>query len=430
MGAVSARQANKLAEVLRRRKPACLFRNEGVVGEHLNDFTPPVARSIAAAFGVWLRQACGKQNPPPAVAIGSDGRPVTAEMMTFLSDGLRWAGCDVVDLGDSTAGCVAFAISHLDLNGGLLLGQPDGRLQSIGLKLWHDGCRPVSADQLEAIRRIVHSGPDRPTRKYAKLRRWPAKDSYLEDQSGLYHGLRPLRFVAIGSCPAATDFLAVLTRPTACEISYCQKPSFDCEPGEHLAGQSASDEGAADTRLFQQVLADRADFAIRIDDDGERCQLFDETGRAVDGARLLLLVTKHVILRRTARTGHGGASVKPSSEPTGDGLVDPTTQEAATDASSFGTVVVDNKTPTDVIRHLRAAGVHAVSSLSRRYEMYQAIQQHKASFGGGPDGRFWYRGDGGYLSADALVTVTHLLRILSRSDRRLSEVLDAEAAID
>jgi hypothetical protein len=60
--------------------------------------------------------------------------------------------------------------------------------------------------------------------------------------------------------------------------------------------------------------------------------------------------------------------------------------------------------------------------------MFRAMHRHEALFGGGPGGRFWHAHEG-FAAADALVTLTLLLGILSRSDRAASEVLDAEAPL-
>jgi phosphomannomutase len=59
------------------------------------------------------------------------------------------------------------------------------------------------------------------------------------------------------------------------------------------------------------------------------------------------------------------------------------------------------------------------------------MRQHGAILGGGPSGRFWHTGyAAGLPLPDALMTVTLLLELLSRTDDPLSAVLDREAAIE
>jgi hypothetical protein len=52
--------------------------------------------------------------------------------------------------------------------------------------------------------------------------------------------------------------------------------------------------------------------------------------------------------------------------------------------------------------------------------MARSMAEHRARLGGGPSGRLWYGS-----AADALQTLTHLLVLLSQSDRPLSQLLDA-----
>jgi phosphomannomutase len=59
--------------------------------------------------------------------------------------------------------------------------------------------------------------------------------------------------------------------------------------------------------------------------------------------------------------------------------------------------------------------------------MASAMRRHDALLGGGPSGRYWHS-IGQVPLPDALATLTLVLVLLSRDDRPLSAVLDAEAA--
>ena len=100
-----------------------------------------------------------------------------------------------------------------------------------------------------------------------------------------------------------------------------------------------------------------------------------------------------------------------------------------TEIASEDAIVVEDETPPDAVRDLRKLGFRVAASASRRAAGYRAMREHNARFGGGPSGRFWYGNEDGHVSADSVASVTHLLRILSRSDRQLSEVLDAEVPV-
>ena len=76
-----------------------------------------------------------------------------------------------------------------------------------------------------------------------------------------------------------------------------------------------------------------------------------------------------------------------------------------------------------MIERLERRGVRVVTSDPRRADMAAAMREHGAPFGGGPSGRFWHA-EAGVPLPDALMTITRLLILLSRSDEPLSAILD------
>ena len=373
-GTHSARLVKRLAETRGRGEPRPLFDDEGASGVYQNDLDPAAATRMAAALGVSLRRERSDGNDPPVAVIAGDGRPLTPELVAAVGEGLRWTGCHVVEIAPATSACVAFAIDHLHGAGGILVGNPAGEPHTVGLRFWGDGGWPLSAEgPLDVVREIFHAGTDRPARKYGSLRRLQAEVPYLAGMSESYHGLRPLRFLLDATSRPLAGYLDKLTGPTACKVVPCRV----------LSG-----------RLPDQVREDQVHFGVRVDEDGERCGLFDERGRAVAGQQLLLLVARHLLAR------HPGAAV-----------------------------VLDEGSPAELARAVGELGARVVISDPRRSEMARAMRENRAVFGGSASGRFWYRSAGHHGSADALMTISLLLRLLSQSDRRLSEVLDAEVPL-
>jgi phosphomannomutase len=373
-GTLSSRQVKRVQETRRRGQIRPLFHSEGAAGTYLNDLDPASARRMAAALGVYLRRRPRDTSDSPRTIIASDGRPLTPEMVAAVGEGLRWAGCHVVDIGAASAPCTARAIDHLNADGGILVGNPEGRAHTVGLKFWADGARPLSeGEALDTVRRLFETGVDRPTRRYGSLRRLQAEGPYLDGLAESYHALRPLRFLLHTTCPPVLGYLGKLTAEVACEAIPCP---------------------ARPDQLGDQVRAERAHFAVRIDDDGQRCQLWDEGGRPVAEGQLFLLVARHLLAEQPGRV-----------------------------------IVLEEPTDIQVARQICASGGCPVTSDARRAAMERAMRENGALLGGGPSGRFWYRSADGHTSADGLMTLTLLLKILSRSDRRLSQVLDAEAAV-
>jgi phosphomannomutase len=252
-----------------------LFSSEGIGKVAINDLSPNAARTIAVEFArrIAVSATHAGKNQPVTIIIASDGRLATAAIVAAIVEGVRWTGCEALDLGLASAPCTASAIQHAMADGGIFIGNAYGAAHTVGLKFWtHD--EPLSeGGLLEEIENSILSASgtqiiDRPTRKFGTLRRFTDADFYLDGLRPAYHALRPLRFVL--NCPTGpmVGYLEELMRNVACRAI----------PGE------------TGMVLGEQVVAARAHFGMQIDDDGENCQVVDERGQTVAAERLLALV--------------------------------------------------------------------------------------------------------------------------------------------
>ena len=415
-GTLSPRQVEQWQEVVSHGSPRALFHDEGAGGVHLNELTPAAARNIATAFGVVLQRPAStlpspfgkgaeatvpifagtaaqpwsakmglspsrQPNPQspipnPSILLASDGRALTAELTAAVGEGLRFSGCDVIDIGPATAACLAFAVAHLNAAGGILVGNPSREAHWVGLQFWQSGSRPLSAGRpLEAIAAMHQAGVDRPARQYGFLSRAAADAPYLAAVGQHYHALRPLRIVVDSASGPLLKYLQQLTTKVACHVIPTRATRHE---------------------LPQQVRADGAHFAVSVDGDGETCEVLDEQGRVVSAGQLLGLLVQSVL---------------------GDGQ----NQDVC--------VILEGETSPELTAQLERAGVGTVLSGVRRAELAAAMRQHDALLGGGPSGRFWHCIADVPLP-DALMTITRLLVVLSRSDEPLSAVLDRNASLD
>ena len=132
-----------------------------------------------------------------------------------------------------------------------------------------------------------------------------------------------------------------------------------------------------------------------IDGDGETCSVSDELGQAIDSADLLPVLARLLI-----------------------------DAEPLLAAKTAATIVLEEGTPERAIEAIVSAGGRIVQSKPSRQAMDTAMRDHDAVLGGGPSGRFWFPCP--TPTADALMLLTHLLRVLSQSDRPMSEVMRSE----
>jgi phosphomannomutase len=386
---LSPRQVEQLQEVETHRRPQSLFHDEGAGGVYLNDFTPADARDVATTFAETAKAEGGRRraetetgNPPsalrlppfpnpqslipnPSILLAGDNRPITAELTAAVAEGIRASGCDVVDVGPSTAACLAFSVRHHQAAGGILVGNPSRQPHRVGMQFWSAEAMPFS---MGAIVERYQAHIDRRSRNYGELHRRQAEPPYLAAIGEQYHALRPLRVVVDSASHPLVRYFQQLAASVACHVIPSRVASHDLP--EHIRNESAH-------------------FAACIDGDGETCQVFDQRGEAVSSERLLLLLARH---------------------------------------GSSKDVILEQNVSQSLVERLEQHGLHPILSGARRAEIASAMREHGAILGGGPSGRFWHNVAEIPLP-DALMTITRLLVILSRSDDPFSVVLDRDAPL-
>ncbi len=365
---LTERTQRKIPVAEREKRAADFLEHEGLAGNLHEGFDAELAGRFAAGFGLVLREETGAKQSYPSVALAGDGRAVTQRHLAEAAERLRWAGCDVVDLGTVPSPALSWSIGEVGADGGLYVGNPQGDPHRAGIHFYGREGRPLSEREFfEAVCAWAEKAPDRPVRSYGKAGKIDALSRYERRYADSFHGLRPLRFLLHTTNRPLGVCLGRLLQATACRIVLRQ-----------------SETGAADGPISEAV----GHFAAAIDDDGRRCRLWDEGGRQVPFEKLLLLAAQ-TIARRAP-------------------------------------IVVQEELRPAARRVLEARGFAVQGCGPLPSQMHAGMVAGGAWLGGDRRGRLWYREPGGAIVADGLATLTVILGRLSQGDRSMSEVLDAD----
>ncbi len=369
---LSERSQQKIPAAQTAKRPLDYLCDDGLVGDLHEGFDAILAGRFAAGFGLLLRDELETATRNPSVAVAGDGRPVTQRHFAEIVEKLRWAGCDVIELGSVPCPALAWTIGELGADGGLYVGNPVGNAHKVGIRFFDRNCGSIAEPaSLQTICARVEADPKRPVRVSGKASRADALGPYESRFADSFHGLRPLRFLLHTTCRPAGTCLEWLLRGTACKmVLRDSETALPAKPLPESAGH----------------------FAAAIGDDGLRCRLWDERGELVPFERLFLLLVQIVC----------------GNEPSGQ------------------TIVVQDGLPETLTLRLQQLGlpVRSCGPLSSRVDA--AMVSSGAPLGADHGGRIWYGDPGGRVIADALGTLTLVLGKLSDGDRPLSEVLDAE----
>ena len=114
------------------------FKAYDIRGQLGTELDESVAYRIGRAYAEFLK--------PKNVVLGGDIRLTSESLKAALSEGIRDAGADVLDIGMVGTEQVYFATSHLQADGGIEVTASHNPIDYNGMKPIREGSRPISSD--------------------------------------------------------------------------------------------------------------------------------------------------------------------------------------------------------------------------------------------------------------------------------------------
>lgn len=262
----------------------------GRLGDELNE---DIARRIGRAYGEFLK--------PRRVVVGGDVRQTSEPLKLALAEGLMDAGVDVIDIGLAGTEEVYFAAFHLDVDGGIEVTASHNPMDYNGMKLVRRGAQPISGDTgLKEIRRLAEEGVFPPPARRGTLTRQAILDAYVAHLLGYIDvaKLKPLKLVVNAGNGAAghvIDALEALFKAAKVPIEFIKvhhEPDGTFPNG--IPNPLLPENRAA---TAEAVVAHHADMGIAWDGDFDRCFLFDEAGKFIEGYYIVGLLAAAFLAR-------------------------------------------------------------------------------------------------------------------------------------
>jgi phosphomannomutase len=270
------------------------FKAYDVRGRLPEDLNPDIARRIGLAYAAVIR--------PRTVVIGYDVRLSSPELATALAEGLMEAGVEVLDIGLCGTEMIYFATSHLGVDGGIMVTASHNPPDWNGMKFVREDSKPISGDTgLKDIQALTEQGEFAPAPVRGHRREIDVHDAYIDHLLGYVDlgALRPLKLVVNAGNGGAGLVIDRLAEYLPFEFVTLQHEPDGTFP--HGVPNPLLPEHRAPTA--EAVVAAGADFGIAWDGDYDRCFLFDETGRFIEGYYIVGLLAEAFLLK------HPGARV-------------------------------------------------------------------------------------------------------------------------
>jgi phosphomannomutase len=355
-----------------------IFKAYDIRGKVGSQLTPTLVTKVGKAFADWLPTA-------GTVAVGRDMRPDSKELAQALIDGLRTQGRDVIDVGEVTSDMIYFAVGKYSLAGSAVVTASHNPGEYNGIKLYRDQVIAIGLDSgLSDIRDATLSDTFKPPAATAgNYQEKNIDDDWVAHCLTFVEQLKPFHIaIDAGNGMAGAILPKILPKlPLQVERMY-----FDLDGSfpNHEANPQKP-ENLQD--LIHRVLADKLDFGIAFDGDGDRAGFVDDLGRQVLGTDLISIVAKLYL------------DTYPGSE-----------------------IIHEVRTSRATQELIREWGGKPIRTKAGRVVIGTVMRERKAPFGGETTGHLFFKEN---FDADSgLIAALVAMQALSNSGKKLSTLVD------
>jgi phosphomannomutase/phosphoglucomutase len=259
----------------------------GIVGRTL---TPDVVRAVGRALGTLALEQ-GRDT----FAIGRDGRLSGPELLAALSDGLRAAGANVVDLGMVATPMTYFAATHLGTGCSVMVTGSHNPPDYNGLKMVVDG-GTLSGDDIQALRTRIEEG--RIATGAGTYRTHDIGPAYLDRIVGDVKVARPMKIAVDCGNGVAGAFAPTLYRRMGCEVVELFCDVDGTFPNHHP--DPSQPKNLVD--LKQRLAQGDCELGLAFDGDGDRLGVVTPAGNVIFPDRQLMLFAADLLKRAPGAT--------------------------------------------------------------------------------------------------------------------------------
>jgi len=354
------------------------FKAYDIRGRKPDELNEELVERIGRATAAHLR--------PKKMVIGHDIRLSSPAFSAALARGLTASGVEVLDLGLCGTEEVYFATWHLECDGGVMITASHNPADYNGLKLVRSLARPIGADSgLREIEALTGSGKFTNSAQPGTLRPYDNRPAFIDHL--LTHvdttTLKPLKIVANPGNGCAGPTLDALTPHLPFEfvkINYAPDGTFP----NGIPNPLLPDHREATSRAVREA---GADFGIAWDGDFDRCFLFDETGRFIEGYYMVGLLAQAILAE------HPGEKI-----------------------------IHDPRLIWNTQKIVKEAGGIPILSVTGHAFIKERMRQENAIYGGEMSAHHYFR-DFAYCDS-GMIPWLLAASIISRSGKKLSELVD------
>jgi len=264
------------------------FKAYDIRGRVPDELNPDIAYRIGRAYAEFIH--------PADVVVGRDIRHSGRELSIALVKGLVDAGVVVHDIGICGTEEVYFSAFSGQMGGGIMITASHNPADYNGMKLVRERSMPVSGDSgLDRIRELAEKNDFKRSSAKGKVLGLHHRDEYCKHLLGYVDPkrLKPLKVVVNagnGCAGPVIDMLEEHLPFSFIKVNHEPDGNFPNGIPNPLLPENRS--ATADA-----VKKQKADLGIAWDGDFDRCFLFDERGRFIEGYYIVGLLAKAMLVK-------------------------------------------------------------------------------------------------------------------------------------
>lgn len=263
-----------------------IFRQYDIRGVADRDLTSETVELLGRAFGTYLREHGGVE-----VIVGRDNRLSSGRLRDDLVRGLLAAGCRVIDVGEVVTPIVYFARIHFGIDGAVMITGSHNPPGENGFKISR-GSGTIYGEEIQRLRELMEKGEF-----YRGSGTVEERDAVTPYLSMLREKIRlgPRRLKVVVDCGNGTAGLFAEKIMENWGVKCC--PLY-CEPDPTFPHHQPDPVKTANLADLRREVQERgADLGVAYDGDADRIGVVDEKGNIIWGDKLMCLYWREILAR-------------------------------------------------------------------------------------------------------------------------------------
>jgi len=352
-----------------------IFREYDIRGVADRDLTDEVVFLLGQGYGTYVQEKGIKE-----LIIGRDVRLSSERIRDALINGLQSSGCDVIDLGLVPTPVFYFSAFHYDKNAGVMITGSHNPKEFNGFKVGLNKTT-IYGEEIQTLRKLIESGNFKSGKgKLSKLNPIPDYIKMITDKISIKSGLKVVFDSGNGTAGVVIEELFNNMGIEPVFINLNPDGNFPA----HLPDPTIS-EYMRDVK--STVFELDADLGIGFDGDADRIGAIDDEGHIVWGDRLLAIFAADIIKRN------------PKAK-----------------------IVFEVKCSQGLVEYIKSIGGTPLMWKTGHSLIKAKMKEEGALLAGEMSGHMFFA-EGYYGYDDAIYASARLLKILSESDKSLSQLV-------